>query len=261
MAAARPLIGITGPDRGGAAAWLFAALAVRRAGGRAVRVRPSRPCPVERLDGLIIGGGADVDPALYGEEDYRFEELKNQERSLGRYLLTVLLFPLIYLLRRILSTLRSPPGGDEDRDALESELIRAALARGLPLLGICRGMQLLNVVSGGTLHQDLSDFYAETPQVHTIWPYKRIQVEAGSQLAAVLGCLDCRVNSLHEQAIKELAPSLRIAAREHTEVVQAIEHRELPFAIGVQWHPEYLPQRREQQRLFRRLVEEARDRA
>mgnify|MGYP001378599444 FL=1 len=261
MARRKPVIGVTGPDRGGAAAWLFAALAVRRAGGVPKRIRPERPCSIETLDGLIIGGGADVAPSLYGEEKAALEELKRRERSLWRYLLTALLFPLIYLIRRILSTLRSPPGGDEARDALESQLIGAALERDLPLLGICRGMQLLNVVCGGTLHQDISDFYVEAPQVHTIWPYKRVRVDAGTRLASILECLDCRVNSLHTQAINDLAPSLRVAAREDTDIIQAVEHRERPFVLGVQWHPEYLPQRREQQNIFQRLVAEAKRRS
>ena len=254
----KPLIGVTGPDRGGLAAWWFTRLAVARAGGRAVRITPSRPCEVGEIDGLIIGGGADVDPALYGEEEKStLREFQEQDRDFGRWLLSVLLFPLIYLLRRILSTMTSRPGGDRDRDELETALLRSALQRGLPVLGICRGAQLLNVVCGGSLHQDLSDFYIETPQVHTVWPYKKISLQAGSRLARILGRTRCRVNSLHKQAVDDLASSLRVAARELNGVVQAIEHVDLDFAIGVQWHPEYLPQRLEQQHLFRELVRQA----
>lgn len=254
----RPIIGVTGPDNGGLAAWWFTRLAIWRAGGRALRITPRRPCEITCLDGLVIGGGADVDPALYGEEEHAsLEELKSQERRLGRWLLYWLLFPLIYVLRRVLSTMTSRPGGDKDRDELETRLLRQALQRNLPVLGICRGAQLINVVCGGSLHRDLSDFYVETPQAHTVWPYKPIKVEPDSKLAAILGCTGCRVNSLHKQAVDELAPMLRIVARELTGVVQAIEHTELDFAIGVQWHPEYLLQRREQQRLFHLMVKEA----
>lgn len=254
---ARPIIGVTGPDEGGLAAWWFTRLALRRAGARVVRITPARGGDIDALDGLVIGGGADVDPALYGQERVHLEELGREGREFGRWLLTLLLFPLIYLLRRALSTMTSRPGGDRARDELETSLVQAALQRDLPVLGICRGAQLLNVVAGGSLHQSLSDFYVESPQLHTVWPHKRIRLEAGSRLAGILGCERCRVNSLHNQAVDTLAPGLRVAAREESGVVQAIEHPTLAFAIGVQWHPEYLPQRREQQRLFRRLVETA----
>jgi putative glutamine amidotransferase len=252
------VIGITGPDRGGLAAWWFARLAVWRAGGQAIRITPQRPCDISQLDGLIIGGGADVDPTLYGEESSLPQSsLKEQERNFGRWLLALLLFPLIYLVRRFLSTMTNPPGGDPQRDQLESSLLRQALQRTLPVLGICRGAQLLNVVAGGSLHRDLADFYVETPQLTTVWPEKKVIIEPGSRLAEILGSGRCRVNSLHSQAVNDLATGMRIVAREPNGVVQAIEHHELPFAIGVQWHPEYLPQRRNQQELFRALVRQA----
>jgi len=255
----RPVIGVTGPDRGGLAAWWFTRLALWRAGATAVRITPGRPQPLQGLDGLVIGGGADIDPALYGDaSSLPQSSLKQQERNLARWLLSLLLFPLIYLARRILSTMTHPPGGDPDRDRLETALLREALQHGLPVLGICRGAQLLNVVCGGSLHRDLADFYVEAPQLRTIWPEKLICIEAGTRLAAILDCSACRVNSLHSHAVNALAPELRFAAREPNGVVQAIEHRRLPFAIGVQWHPEYLPQRHEQQNLFRALAKQAR---
>jgi putative glutamine amidotransferase len=254
------IIGVTGPDKGGLAAWWFTRLAVWRAGGRAIRITPRCPRDIGLLDGLIIGGGADVDPTLYGEESNDpLESLKEEERTFRRWLLSLLLFPLIYLVRRLLSTMANPPGGDPDRDALESMLIREALQRGLPVLGICRGAQLLNVIAGGSLHRDLADFYVETPQLTTVWPAKHIEIEPDSRLARILGCTRCRVNSLHSQAVNDLAQGMRIVAREPNGVVQGIEHCQLPFAIGVQWHPEYLPQRRDQQGLFLALVRQARE--
>jgi putative glutamine amidotransferase len=256
----KPTIGVTGPDRGGLAAWWFTKLAIWRAGGKAVRITPKRPCDIETLDGLIIGGGADVDPTLYGEQqdEEPLESLKEQERDVGRWLLSLLLFPLIYLARRVLSTMTNPPGGDPDRDMLEGTLIRDALQRGLPVLGICRGAQLINVIAGGTLIRDLTGFYVETPQMTTVWPQKKIEIDVDSQLAQMLGCTACLVNSLHSQAVHDLADNMRVVARETNGVVQAIEHCELPFVIGVQWHPEYLPQRRDQQGLFVALVQQAR---
>lgn len=250
---------MTGPDKGGLAAWWFTRLALWRAGAKAVRITPLRPRALAQLDGLIIGGGADIDPTLYGEESVLPQSsLKEQERSLGRWLLALLLFPLIYLARRILSTMTNPAGGDPARDRLESALLREALQQGLPILGICRGAQLLNVVSGGSLYRDLADFYVEAPQLRTVWPEKRVIIQANTRLAEILGCQACQVNSLHSQAVHDLAPDMQVAACEPNGVVQAIEHRELPFAIGVQWHPEYLPQRRDQQQLFRALITQAR---
>lgn len=250
---------MTGPDKGGLAAWWFTRLALWRAGTKAVRITPRRPRALAQLHGLIIGGGADIDPTLYGEASSLPQvSLKEQERSLGRWLLALLLFPLIYLARRILSTMTNPPGGDPARDQLESALLRQALQQELPVLGICRGAQLLNVVSGGSLYRDLADFYVEAPQLRTVWPEKLVIVETGTRLAEILGCVSCRVNSLHSQAVNDLAPDMRIAACEPNGVVQAIEHCQLPFAIGVQWHPEYLPQRRDQQSLFHALAKAAR---
>ncbi len=252
----KPRIGVTGPDAGGTAGWLFSALALWRAGAKPLRVTPARPRGIEQLDGLVIGGGADIDPGLYGEEASSIAELRRANRSLGRFLASLLLAPPIYLLRRLFSTgmqLR----GDQRRDALETGLIGQALERQLPILGICRGAQLLNVHCGGSLHQQLGDFYVETPQAHSIWPYKRVLLTPGSRLAAIVGGDSCCVNSLHRQAVNRVAEFFTVVAREPNDVIQAIEHRQCPFVLGVQWHPEYLPQRREQQAIFRELVEQA----
>ena len=256
----RPLIGVTGPDRGGLAAWLATWLAVRRAGGRAVRITPRRPHAGLVPDALIIGGGADVDPILYGAQHVKLlQELEAVEPRRVQRLLGLILYPLLWLLRRTLLTRFS--GSDADRDRLEQTLIRDALERGVPLLGICRGMQLLNVVCGGTLHQGLEGFYEEHPQIRSVLPRKRVVLSEGSRLRDILGCANCAVNALHDQAIDRLGDGLQPVAREPSGVVQAVEHTGAPFAVGVQWHPEYLPQRRDQQALFRALVDAARFRA
>lgn len=260
----RPLIGVTGPDRGGLAAWLFTRLAVARAGGRAVRITPGRDHPVDRLDGLIIGGGADVDPNLYGEDPAEFmAEIKASEPRLSQRLLGYLFYPLLWLIRRLL--LIRTTGMDADRDGLEERLIRTALDRDLPLLGICRGMQLLNVVCGGTLHRNLKGFYTEHPQVRSVLPRKTVEIDPASDLARCLGTDPCRVNALHDQAVDRLGRGLRSVAREASGVIQAIEYhdngdRDARFVVGVQWHPEFLPQKKRQQALFRALIEVARKR-
>lgn len=265
----RPLIGVTGPDEGGDAAWWFTRFALWRAGGRVRRITPSRDGRSEELDGLVIGGGADVAPALYGveppslaeamEEDAEqaaggAEEDEEDRNSLPRRIVAL----LTLLLRRLLARKSPGPSGDPARDELESRLIGEAIRSGKPLLGICRGAQLLNVHLGGTLHQALDEFYVETPQVTTVRPRKTIEIEPGSRLADVLRTERCRVNALHRQAVDRVAEELRIVAREESGVVQAIEHPERDFVIGVQWHPEYLPQVKRQRRIFARLVDAAR---
>jgi putative glutamine amidotransferase len=256
---------VTGPDHGGAAAWLFTRLAVFIAGGRAVRITPSQPRSLDGLHGLIIGGGADVDPQLYGEDPTPvLPHHKPPGESWPRFLLELLLFPLTWLLRKASGKYAraregpaGPRRGDPARDALEMRLLDEAVRRGLPVLGICRGQQLLNVYFGGSLHQDLATFYVEVPATRTILPRKRVTLEPGSRLAALLGP-DERVNALHSQGVNTLGKGVCVAARDRNGIVQGIEHETLPFVIGVQWHPEYLPQSPSQRAIFAALVREAR---
>jgi putative glutamine amidotransferase len=255
---ARPIIGVTGPDRGGAAAWWFTRFAVYRTGGRAVRITPLHPVEVDTLDGLIIGGGADVDPALYGQELLHVSEKKKASQSLARWLLNLSLFVLMWLIRKIASAhVPAHSGRDAQRDALEIRLIHGAITRGQPILGICRGCQLLNVYFGGTIYQDLKGFYVEDPEVRTILPRKRIDVPPETKLREIIGMHPPRVNALHRQAIQQAGKGLRVAARDRNQIVQAIEHESLPMVIGVQWHPEYLPQVPQQVAIFAALVRQA----
>lgn len=255
----KPLVGVTGPDKGGRAAWWATRYALRRAGARACWIRPGKPRAIEGLDGLVIGGGADVAPALYGEEQIEevFEEAR-QRHTLRRKLAALLFFPLVYLFRLLLSG-HTTAREDQARDALETALIREGLDRNLPILGICRGSQLLNVVLGGSLHQELRDYYTETPQIRSVLPRKRVALAPGSRLSRILDCQYCKVNALHKQAINTPGQGLNVVAREHNEVIQAVEHADKTFVIGVQWHPEYMPQSEGQFGLFQALVEAARD--
>ncbi|MFP4683877.1 MAG: gamma-glutamyl-gamma-aminobutyrate hydrolase family protein [Ectothiorhodospira sp.] len=253
----RPRIGVTGPDRGGLAAWIMTARAIRRAGGRPVRITPARRPPRGRLDGLVIGGGADVDPGLYGQDPLALmREIDASEAATGQRLLGFLPYPLLWLLRRLLRTKHH--GGDQKRDHREKTRIRRAMAEDLPMLGICRGMQLLNVVHGGTLHQDLEGFYRETPQVRSILPRKTVTLAPNTRLSTLIGPTPLAVNALHHQAVARLGRGLRAVAREPSGLVQAIEGTGPGFVLGVQWHPEYLPQKARHQRFFRGLVRAAR---
>lgn len=244
--------------RGGVVAWQLTRIALRRAGARAVRITPDRPCGIERLDGLVVGGGADIDPALYGEmAESTLAVLDASADTVRQHRtppLSLLLAPGIFLMRKVFEA--HTRGPDPKRDDLERALLDGALARGIPVLGICRGAQLLNVCLGGTLHQDVSEFYVETPQLRTVLPRKLVRVADGSRLARVIGSGPCSVNALHHQAIRDLGDDVHVAAREDNGIVQAIEVRAHRFAIGVQWHPEYIPQHRRQQALFYALVDQ-----
>jgi putative glutamine amidotransferase len=185
---------------------------------------PGRPIP-EPLDGLVIGGGDDVDPVRYGEA------------------------------RRITSRI------DPERDLVEWQMLETAAREDLPVLGICRGAQVLNVFHGGTLWQDLRDFDRRRPPRATLLATRRVSLEAGTRLHRVLETDAILVNSLHRQAVRRVAPGFRVAARDSRGLIQAVESTGERYRVGVQWHPELLPRRPEHRRLFRALVEDADRRA
>ena len=253
----RITIGVTGPDKGGLIAWLMTALAVKRCGGSPVRITVRRPGDESTLDGVIIGGGTDVDPFHYGEE--RQPDYADNPDSRNT-LLDWVVGLLLGLFRAVFAT-RSIQGYDPERDQLETHMIRYAIHNGLPVLGICRGAQLMNVVLGGSLHQQIEHFYTEeTNNVRSVLPRKLITVSDRSRLRQILQTGSCVVNALHDQSIKELGNDVGICAVENTGVVQAIERDDLPYFIGVQWHPDYMPQSHPQQKLFRSLVHNASNR-
>jgi putative glutamine amidotransferase len=202
--------------------WWFNRAALRRAGGRAERLCPGDAVDIARYDGLVIGGGDDIDAALYGGD----------------------IEPAIRI--------------DRERDALELGLLEGALGRGLPVLGICRGAQMINVFRGGTLHESIYDAYEGIPRRRSPLPSKSIDIQSGSRLHALLRRDRDRVNALHHQSIDTLGAGLQVVARDCFGIVQAIEDSAERFLLGVQWHPEYMIGSRGQQRLFAALVAAAR---
>lgn len=218
----RPRVAVTGPDRRLRIAW-WATRAVLRSVGAEPRYLHAGHDPdrIERFDALVVGGGDDLDPDLYGEAP------------------------------------AAPSKLDRERDAFEQAVLGRALDEGLPILGICRGAQLLNVTLGGDLHQEIAEQRLHTPNRRTLLARRRIELEPGSRLAAALGTERTRVNSLHHQSVRRPGEGLTIVARDRDGVVQGIEDPARPFRIGVQWHPEYLFWRRRQRALFRALVESA----
>ncbi|GAA5062990.1 gamma-glutamyl-gamma-aminobutyrate hydrolase family protein [Nocardia callitridis] len=180
---------------------------VVRAGGIPVLLPPSGTAFVElvdRLDGLILTGGADVEPGRYGGRG---------DESLGY----------------------TRP----DRDNSEFELLRLARAAGLPILAICRGLQVLNVALGGTLIEHLPDVVGHTE--HSGGPgdftANQVRTVAGSKLAAITGA-ELTVYCHHHQAIAALAEGLVVTASATDGTIEAVELATEPFLLGVQWHPE-----------------------
>ncbi|MER3489993.1 MAG: peptidase C26 [Meiothermus sp.] len=196
--------------------------------GASVLVIPPQPedrlLPIlQKLDGLLLPGGVDVDPAHFGEEPIP----ENGEVS-------------------------------PERDALELHLARYAAERGLPTLGICRGIQVMNVALGGSLYQDLP-----TQGFQAVQHYQKSEAgvlahsleQVGESPLSGLFEARFRVNSYHHQGLKDLAPGLRDVALAPDGLVEAVVLEGHPFFLGVQWHPELLPQ---QWGIFRTLVEAAR---
>jgi putative glutamine amidotransferase len=204
---------------------------VRRAGGEPVEVIVGSEPPeqlVARVDGLLLTGGGDVDPAIYGEAPHASFE-----------------------------------AAEHGRDNYEIALARAAMAKGIPFLAICRGMQVLNVAMGGTLFQDIPsqvtgalDHSVPQPRVqiaHEVW------VSKGSVLATLLADHmedgeTCHVNSRHHQAVRDVAPGFEITATSPDGVVEAMERPDSAFCVAVQWHPENFWRTGEFREVFEGLV-------
>lgn len=216
-----PLVGVTAPRRRLPFAWWATRAALWLVGAEAVLLRPGDRIP-SGLRGLVVGGGADIGRALYDPSQEGVD----------------------------------PP--DPERDAYEIEALQHVLWREMPVLGICRGAQLLNVVLGGDLDPDVRPRRVLGSNRSTLLPTRPVDLEPGSRLSSLLLRHRCNVNAIHRQAVERTGDGLHIVARDRDGIPQAIEHDDAGFVLGVQWHPEYLAWQPLQLRLFRGLAHCAR---
>src|SRR6185436_5779792 len=190
--------------------------ALQAVGIEPVLIHPDTPIPLDGLDGLLLTGGIDVNPKLYDQDRHE----ANDEP-------------------------------DDARDELEQSLLATAMERDLPVLAICRGMQLFNVAHGGTLEQHVEGHrHPGVPEAH------RIGVEPESRLAEAIGAGPHSVNSRHHQIVDKVGGALRVSARSEEGYPEALERNDRRFAVAVQWHPEDLAESRpEAKRLFQAFAD------
>jgi putative glutamine amidotransferase len=195
-----------------------------------VEIRPG-DVPQGAFDGLLLGGGSDVAPERYGQE-----RLPNAALQL-----------------------------DEERDNTEFPLLDNALRDGAPVLGICRGLQVVNVGLGGTLIQDLpsqrpSDVVHDDSGKNRTNRIHSVKVLGGTRLSEIAGVVEIDVNSRHHQAVERPADGLIVSAKGPDDVIEAIEASDGRWLVAVQWHPENLTDDAVSQNLFREFVAEVRRR-
>ncbi|RHW39482.1 gamma-glutamyl-gamma-aminobutyrate hydrolase family protein [Lysinibacillus yapensis] len=163
---------------------------------------------LDGLDGLLLTGGVDVHPHLFNEEPHLY---------IGHIMV--------------------------ERDEVELRLLEVALKKRMPIFGICRGIQVLNIALGGNLYQDINSQYEKTPILHTQKAIRKeashyITIERNSKLYNIVGQEKIAVNSIHHQALKKVAEVFEVTAQASDGIIEAIEMKDYPYCVGVQWHPE-----------------------
>jgi putative glutamine amidotransferase len=227
-----PIVGITTYCRSQAGEYCLNGAyidAVQAAGGIPILLPPNQLDPAsifDAVDGLIFSGGGDINPELYGG----------------------------FVDRTVYSV-------NAERDNFELSLAKLALRADIPVLGICRGMQVLNVASGGNLVVHVPDAYGEEVNHRQENPIRAIEhiikIDPDSRLAKIMGTTSTNVVSWHHQAVQTMIPGWQIVARAPDGLIEAIEYKYHPWMVAVQWHPEMSPKSLPNCELFRAFVEAA----
>ena len=222
MGRKKPIIVVTGSSKGSKSAWQASRILLAMHGAKGHFVNPDNWDENIAMDGLLLLGGVDINPKLYGAK---------QHSSIKRI--------------------------EPQRDAMELSLLKRAKKENLPIMGICRGMQMINLSYGGTLIPNIGDLELEYIHRKNILPIKWVNIIANTKLHKIIDSHKIKVNALHHQAIDRLGDGLVKAAYDKNNIVQAIEHKKAKFVLGVQWHPEYMPYMWHTHRLFKAFVSAA----
>lgn len=217
----KPVIGVTLSSDKSKLIWYMHKFAIWRAGGIAKKITPATGV-LTQVDAFLLGGGDDIGLDISG------------------------------------SSIDPSVKYDRDRDALELKTLEYAFKSDKPVLGICRGSQMINIARGGTLYGDLSDFKKTLSRRRMVLPRRKIHIEENSLLQQLLNRNDFSINALHHQSVRKLGQGLKISARDTDDIVQAIECEINGKILGVQWHPELIPWSKDHQSLFRWLVKQSR---
>ncbi|WP_281950416.1 gamma-glutamyl-gamma-aminobutyrate hydrolase family protein [Nitrosophilus kaiyonis] len=213
---------VTGSDRGSKIAWSFIKFILKTYKTKPIFISPKNFNKNIEFNGLIISGGIDINPSLYGETSYKFSNF------------------------------------DIKRDEMELFFLEKALMKNLPVFGICRGMQLINVFFEGTLHFDIKDLDLNHPHPKTPLPLKDVFIKKDSHLYKIIMSERIKVNALHHQAVDKIGLGLKKSAYDKNHIIQAIEHETLNI-LGVQWHPEFMPYLKSSQKIFNNFIKKAKN--
>ncbi len=210
---------ISGSNRGSYLAYRLIDFIIESNIIKPIFIKPEQKVLPRYFDGLIISGGVDINPKLYGEK---------RDKSVKKI--------------------------EPNRDELELRLLDIATKRDIPTLGICRGMQLINVYFKGTLYQDIYSLNLRYPHKNSIFPIKRVKVIKDTKLYRILNKSTIYVNSIHHQAVKRVGKNLRVNAYDKNGLIEGIESIDSSFLLGVQWHPEYIFYKSESKKIFTSFI-------
>lgn len=221
---AKPLIAITRPNIGAKkdSNYPHFKFILPLLGARVIRVSPDQQIDLSACDALILGGGSDIHPSHYGQAEHpNFRH-------------------------------------DLERDAMEMALFEHFKSQGKPIMGICRGMQMINICLGGSMYQEIAEHFEDTTYprkpIQRYFYRKPINIEPDTLLSSLFNKEQIRINSIHHQAIDVLGNDLKVSAVEPKGIIQGIEHTIIKNIFGVQWHPEIMHFSPDQWRLFKHFI-------